>query len=74
MFNFIKEPLFSERRLPNLGKFYNNSKGKIGRQKLGNNLEFLHAIKYDLLGIQLGHNRLRRILKKTFFSYPAQSF
>jgi hypothetical protein len=68
LFNFIKETLFSERRLLNLGKFfYSNSKGKIGRQKHGNNLEFLHAIKDDWLGNNLGHYRLRRILKKMFF-------
>jgi hypothetical protein len=35
LFNFIKETLFSERRLANRGKLCYNSKGKVGRQKLG---------------------------------------
>ncbi len=74
LLNFIKGTLFSECRSLNLEKFYNNSKGKIGRQKFGNNLELIHAIKDDWLGIDLGHGRLRRVLKKTFLSYPAHSF
>ncbi len=41
-------------------------KGKIGRQKVGNILELLYEIKDDLLGMDLGHNRIQ---KKTFFSY-----
>jgi hypothetical protein len=66
---FIKETLYIERRSPGIGKFYDNSKGKIGKQKLGNNLSFMNAIKDDWLGLELDNDRLRRILKKTYFSY-----
>ncbi len=71
--NFIKETLYHECRSPKIGKFYNNAKRKIGRQKLGNNLDFMNAIKDDWLRSILGPDRLRRILKKTFFSYLAQA-
>ena len=72
--SFIKETLYHERQSPNIGKFYNNVKGKIGRQKLGNNLEFMSAIRDDWLdtGTAIGPDRLRRILKKTFFAYLNQ--
>ncbi len=72
--SFIRETLYHERRSPNIGKFYNNAKGKIGRQKLGNNLEFMSAIRDDWLdtGTAIGPDRLRRILKKTFFAYLNQ--
>ncbi len=52
-----------------MARFYDNSKGKIGRQKLGNNLDFMTAIKTSWLGRNLGNDAIRRILKRTFFSY-----
>ena len=63
------ETLYTERRAAHIAKFYNNAKGKIGRQKLGNGLDFMACIKDNWYGLQLGPDRVRRILKKTFFSY-----
>jgi hypothetical protein len=65
LYDFITETLYTERRHPHLGRFYDNSKGKVGRQKLGNNLEFFNAIKSDWLGLELGHDAIKR----TFFYY-----
>jgi hypothetical protein len=52
-----------------MSKFYNNAKGKVGRQKIGNSLEFMNAIKDKWLGENLRPDAIRRLLKKTFFSY-----
>jgi hypothetical protein len=65
----VTETLYTERRHPGLGRFYDNSRGKVGRQKLGNNLEFFNAIRTDWLGMELGHDANRRLLKKAFFSH-----
>jgi hypothetical protein len=69
---FIRETLYSKRRFPNVAKFFNNAKGKIGRQKLGNNLDFITAIKTNWLGMDLGDDAIRRALKRTFFTYLNQ--
>jgi hypothetical protein len=66
---FIKETLYTERRYPDIPKFYNNAKGKIGRQKLGNNLDFMAAIRTKWLGMNPGNDAIRRALKKSFFAY-----
>ncbi len=66
---FITETLYTERRHPHIGKFYNNAKGKIGRQKLGNGLDFFNAIKDNWLGMDLSNDAIRRLLKRTFFGY-----
>ncbi len=67
--NIVRETLYSERRHPTLGKFYNNAKGKIGRQKFGNNLEYMAAIKEEWNGLNLDNAKIRINLKKTFFTY-----
>ncbi len=61
--------MYTERRFPEVAKFYNNTKGKFGRQKLGNNLDFMAAIKRKWLGIDMTNDAIRRMLKKSFFSY-----
>jgi len=45
----LGETIFTTRREPSIGIFYNNSKGKIGRQKLSNKLKFMDYIKFDYL-------------------------
>ncbi len=42
---FVNETLYTERRYPHIGIFYNNAKGKIGKQKIGNGLDLFNAIK-----------------------------
>jgi hypothetical protein len=65
----LKETLFEERRKPGFGQFSDNSKGKIGKQKLGNNVQFMKAIKEPWLGTDITDTAIRRILKTTFFPY-----
>ena len=66
---YLNETLYVERQAPHHGKFYNNSKGKVAIQKLGNNLEFMNAIKENWYGVPLGPDNVRKMLKRTFFSY-----
>lgn len=67
--NFLRETMYIDQRFPDAAKFYDNSRRKIGKQKLGNNLGFMQAIKDDWLGQDLDNHKIRRILKKTFFGY-----
>ena len=41
--------MYIVRRAPHKAKFFDNSKGKIGRQCFGNNLHFMAAINDDWL-------------------------
>ncbi len=65
----LNETLYEEKRHPGLGKFYDNSKGKIGKQKLGNNIQFMSAIKSPWNGENWNDDKIRIELKKVFFNY-----
>ena len=65
--NFLRETMYTEQRFPDTAKFYDNSRGKIGKQTLGNNLEFMQGIKDNWLRQDLDNHKIQRILKKTFF-------
>jgi len=52
-----------------MGNFYDNSKGKVGKQKLNCNLKCMEKIKFDWLRLDINENRLRILLKETFFTY-----
>jgi hypothetical protein len=69
LLNSLQETLYVEQRSPHLGRFYDKSKGKIGKQKLGNCLQFMSAIKTNWYGLQLSDNRIRTILKNAYFAY-----
>jgi len=43
----LKETLFTTRRQPRVGKFFNNAKGKIGKQSIQNRLKFMDDIAAD---------------------------
>jgi len=60
-------------RKPLIGRFYDNSKGKMGRQRLCNKLKYMDDIKFDWIGQEFSDDRLRINLKKTFFSYDSSS-
>jgi hypothetical protein len=66
---YLLETLFEERRKPGIGRFYDNSRGKIGRQKFGNNVQFMMAIRDPWLGRRITDDGLRTMLKRTFFPY-----
>ncbi len=67
--DLLKETYYEERRHVGIGKFFDNSKGKIGKQKFGNNLQYMSAIRSPWNGQNWSDDKIRVELKKTFFSY-----
>jgi len=55
------------RRKSLIGNFFDNSKGKIGKQKLGNRLKFMAKINWDWIDTTMTKDRLRVRLKNTYF-------
>jgi len=49
--------------------FYNNAKGKIGKQSLENTLTHMDSLRTDWLGLEWNDERIRINLKKTFFTF-----
>ena len=69
LYKILSKTLYMERRHPLLGKFYNNSRGKIGRHKFGNNMEYMAAIRENWNGLELNNDKIRILFKRTFFNY-----
>ena len=69
LYYYLQETIYTERQKPGFGKFFNNSKGKIGRQKVGNNLFFMAAIQDNWYKRDLSDDQIRTLLKRTFFGY-----
>jgi len=69
LFSILQETFYSTRRRPQNGNFYDNSNGKIGKQKLDCKLKCMNCIKFDRLEVDFNDNRLRMLLMDTFFSY-----
>jgi len=65
----IPETVFTTRRQPRIGKFFNNAKGKIGKQRIHNWLKFMEEIKDDWLGMNLMIGAIRTLLKRTLFHH-----
>jgi len=64
IFNLINENLYSERRKPNKGRFYNNSKGKVGLHELKNRLTFICGLDFEWLHLDMNDNAIRTNLKR----------
>jgi len=60
--------LYVTRRKPSMGNFYDNSKGKVSKQKLNCKLKCIRKVKFDWLRLNINDNRLRILLKDTFFT------
>jgi hypothetical protein len=67
--SFCAKPFMKNDARQGIGKFYDNSKGKIGRQKLGNSVQFMSAIKTPWNGENWTNDKIRIELKKVFFDY-----
>jgi len=65
----IRESLFVTRRQPRIGKFFNNARGKIGKQSLENRLKFMEAVTADWQGIDLDDSARHLLWKRSFFKY-----
>ena len=64
----------TEHRASHKAKFFDNSKGKVGQQQFGNNLHYMAAINDDWLDIGISNDKIRILLKKTFFFYKLLTF
>jgi len=69
LYNDIKKNIYTTGRKPLIGNFFDNSKGKIGKQKLGNRLKFMTKINWDWTDTAMTKDRLRVRLKDTYFGY-----
>jgi len=58
----LNETIFSTRRQPGIGKFFNNAKGKIGKQSIQNRLKFMDERRTDWLGMEMDNAARRRLL------------
>jgi len=65
----LSETIFSTRRKPQVGKFYNNARGKIGKQSIQNRLQHMDRLTENWLHSDWNNDRIRTTLKKTFFQY-----
>jgi len=61
--NHLEENLYLERRKPLNGRFYDTSRGKIGRHKLHNRLETLTHLDRPWHGMNLTDATIRTMLK-----------
>jgi len=50
-------------------KFFNNAKGKIGKQRIHNRLKLMEEIKDAWLGVNLTAGAIKTLLKKALFQY-----
>jgi len=65
----IRSAIYNTRRKPLIGRFFDNSKGKIGKQSLESRLNLMDAVKFDCIGKEMTDDRLRKLLKQTYFDY-----
>ena len=68
----LRETIFTERRKPLNGKFYNNSKGKIGKQRIQNRIGFMNGIKDEWMMGNISDNEIRQLLKKNLFTFDKE--
>jgi len=62
----LEKTYYNERRRPNEGKFYDASKGKVGRHKLENRLEMMDGLKWVSTTGPLTNDAIRKLLKEHF--------
>jgi len=69
MYKKINETFYTTRRKPGIGHFYNNSRGKIGKQSIQNRLAAMDEIQREWTTQPLKGDALRTVLKKTFIPF-----
>jgi len=69
LYHDIQSTIYTTRRKPLIGNFFDNSRGKIGKQKLSNRLQFMTQMTTDWIDTEFSKDRLRTTLKNTFFNY-----
>jgi len=69
MYKKINETFYTTRCKPGIGHFYNNSRGKIGKQSIQNRLAAMDEITREWTTQPLKGDALRTVLKKTFIPF-----
>jgi len=64
IYNMLWENLYTERRKPNKGRFYDNSSGKVGLHELKNRLNFSCDLDFDWLDLDLSNDAMQIKLNK----------
>lgn len=72
--NTLMETLYTERRKPLTGKFFNNPKGKIGKQRLHNQIQFMDRMDDEWLLVNITDHDIRRLLKRNYFDHKRTLF
>jgi len=62
LYDQLRTTLYTERRKPLIGKFYDNSKGKVGKHRLECRLTALKDLEW--YGLELSNDAIRTSLKK----------
>jgi len=65
----LRETLFKARRKPSIGRFFNNTSGKIGKQLLQNKLQHMDRLNAEWLDRKWTNDLIRVMLKKTIFFF-----
>jgi len=65
----LRETLFTTRRKQLNGGFYNNARGKTGKQFLQNRLQHMDCLNKEWLERTWTNDVIRKTLKKTFFNF-----
>jgi len=63
----LDKTLFEESRKPGMGKFYDGSRTKWGRQSLQNRLAMINDLVEPWLRRELSDNEIRIMMKKSYF-------
>jgi len=67
--SLLRSSYFEEPRKGGLGKFFDRSKTRVGRQSIQNRLDHLRQINRPWNGENLSNDLIRILLKDTFFNY-----
>jgi len=65
----LSETIYSTRWKPQVRKFYDNARGKIGKQSIQNWLQHMDRLTENWLHSDWNNEQIRTTLKKTFFQY-----
>jgi len=60
----VSRNLYTQRRSVNRERFFDNSKGKVGRHRLRNRITFMNDLDFDWLNVRINDDRIRIELKR----------
>jgi len=67
--DLLDKTLFEEPRKPGVGKFYDGSRTKYGRQSMQNRLAMINDLGEPWLRRELSDDEIRRMMKRAYFNY-----